>query len=160
MPGLWLSRSWTTRSRRDGEDAAAYVWVTRSEFLARVQAGGFLEWAEYLGNFYGTPLPEAPQGSDLLLEIDIQGARKVVEKFPAAIVVLLLPPSIEVQRQRLVDRGDSSEHVQNRIAKGREEVVEGRKLARFEVVNADLDRALQELTAIVLNTRGKDSDGS
>lgn len=160
VPELWLSRSWTTRARRPGEDEDAYVWVTPEQFRARVAAGGFFEWAEYLGNLYGTPVPEPPPGSDVLLEIDLQGAEQVLDKCPEAIVVLLLPPSVEVQRERLVSRGDSEEHVRKRLDKGREEVLRGRKLAQFEVVNGDLEQALEELAGIVLSTRRKDPDGS
>jgi len=134
-PSLWLSRSWTTRPRRAGEPADAYVFTDRDRFMARVDAGGFLEWAEFLDNLYGSPVPDPPAGQDVLLEIDLQGARQVVARRPDAVVVLLRPPSEEVQRQRLVGRGDSPEHVQRRLEEGRREVTEGRKLARYEVVN-------------------------
>ncbi len=159
MPRLWLSRSWTTRTRRRGEDEDAYVWVTPEQFRARAAAGGFFEWAEYLGNLYGTPVPEPPPGHDVLLEIELQGAEQVLAKCPDAVVVLLLPPSIEAQRARLVARGDTDDHVRRRLDKGREEVERGRKLARFEVVNRDVEQALQELADIVAWTR-KDADGS
>ena len=159
MPGLWLSRSWTTRSRRPGEAEDAYVWATPEEFRRRIAAGGFLEWAEYLGNLYGTPLPDPPPGSDVLLEIDLQGAEQVLAERPDAVVVLLLPPSADVQRQRLVARGDSEEHVRRRLDKGREEVERGRKLADHVVVNGDLEQALEELAGIVSKTRGKEVDG-
>ena len=160
MPHLWLSRSWTTRARRPGEAEDGYVWVSPAEFRRRVAEGGFLEWAEYLGNLYGTPVPDPPPGSDVLLEIDLQGAEQVLAACPGAVVVLLLPPSEEVQRARLVARGDPAEHVSRRLDKGREEVERGRELARHVVVNADLQQAVDELAAIVAETRGKDVDGS
>ncbi len=160
MPGLWLSRSWTTRARRPGEAEDAYVWVTPEQFRQRVADGGFFEWAEYLGNLYGTPVPDPPAGSDVLLEIDVQGAEQVLARCPGAVVVLLLPPSPELQRARLVARGDPAEHVDRRIAKGREEVARGRTLARHVVVNADLRQAVEELAGIVSGTRGKEVDGS
>lgn len=156
VPDLWLSRSWTTRPRRRGERANAYVWATPEEFRRRIEAGGFFEWAEYLGNLYGTPVPEPPGGADVLLEIDLQGAEQVVAKCPDAVVVLLVPPSEDVQRQRLVGRGDPAEHVARRIAKGREEILRGQALARYSVVNADLEQAVQELAGIVAGIRGKD----
>ncbi len=160
MPHLWLSRSWTTRPRRPGEAEDAYVWVTPEAFRRRVADGGFLEWAEYLGNLYGTPVPEPPPGHDVLLEIDLQGAEQVLAKNPDAVVVLLLPPSLEVQRERLVARGDSAEHVRRRLERGREEVARGQAIAKYVVVNEDLDRAVRELAGIVAKTRRKDGDGS
>ena len=98
---LWLSRSWTTRAPRDGEHPEAYVFVDRDRFVAHERSGGFLEWAEFLGNLYGTPVPEAPPGSDVLLEIELEGARQVLEARPDATVILLVPPSEEVQEARL-----------------------------------------------------------
>ena len=154
MPDLWLSRSWTTRPRRPGEPASAYVWVSRDEFMAHVAEGGFLEWAEYLGNLYGSPVPEVPAGTDVLLEIELQGARQVLEACPDAVVILLLPPTPEIQRARLVARGDPDDHVQRRLAMGVEEVRRGRELAAYQVVNGDLEQALDELAGIVSATRG------
>jgi guanylate kinase len=159
VPGLWLSRSWTTRARRPGEPEDAYVFVSAEEFRRRVSDGGFFEWAEYLGNLYGTPVPDPPPGSDVLLEIDVQGAEQVLAKIPDAVVVLLLPPSEDVQRSRLKSRGDSPDHVRKRVDKGREEVERGRKLAAYEVVNAELQQAVEQLAGIVSRTRGKDVDG-
>lgn len=153
MPDLWLSRSWTTRPRRPHERPDAYVWVTPEEFRAHADAGGFLEWAEYLGNLYGTPVPHVAPGTDVLLEIDMQGAAQVVAACPDAVVVLLLPPSVEAQRARLVARGDAEAHLRRRLDKGVEEVAVGRTLARHEVVNADLDQAVGELAGIVAATR-------
>ena len=159
-PRLWLSRSWTTRARRCGEPEDAYVFASRGEFLARATAGGFLEWAEFLGNLYGTPDPEPPPGCDVLLEIDVQGAEQVVAKRPDAVVVLLLPPSDEVQRARLTVRGDPPEHVERRIRTGRDEVRRARELAAYEVVNHEVGQAVTELAGIVTRIRGKEPDGS
>jgi guanylate kinase len=136
------------------------VWATPEAFRRRVAAGGFLEWAEYLGNLYGTPVPDPPPGSDVLLEIDLQGAEQVLAKNPDAVLVLLLPPSADVQRARLVARGDPEDHVRRRLEKGRLEVERGRELAGHVVVNADLDQAVQDLAGIVAGTRGKEVDGS
>jgi guanylate kinase len=152
-PSLWLSRSWTTRARRPGERHSAYVFVDRAAFEERARAGGFLEWAEFLGHLYGTPVPDPPPGSDVLLEIDLQGARQVVDQRSDATVVLLVPPSPEVQRQRLTARGDSPAHVAERLAKGETEVLEGRRLAAFEVVNDDVGRAVSEVAGILAGVR-------
>jgi guanylate kinase len=152
-PRLWLSRSWTTRPRRRREAADAYTFVDRARFEAAVAEGRFLEWAEFLGHLYGTPLPEAPDGRDVVLEIDLQGARQVRERFPDALVVLLLPPSVEVQRQRLEGRGDDDEEVARRIGLGVEEERIGRELTPFVVVNDDVDRAVAEVAGILERQR-------
>jgi guanylate kinase len=154
VPRLWLSRSWTTRSRRPGEDPDAYVFATREAFQRRIDEGGFLEWAEFLGNLYGTPNPEPPPGHDVLLEIDVQGARQVLDRHPDATVILLLPPSPEVQRARLENRGDSADHVRRRLQKAEEETRLGRVLAKgTEVVNDEVCRAVDEVAGIVKRTR-------
>jgi guanylate kinase len=135
------------------------VWATPEQFRSRIAEGGFFEWAEYLGNLYGTPMPDPPSGADVLLEIDLQGAEQVMARCPDAVVVLLLPPSAEVQQARLVARGDPAAQVRLRLDKGREEVARGRELAQHVVVNGDLERAVEELAGIVSRIRGKDADG-
>jgi guanylate kinase len=125
------------------------VFVNDASFRNRADEGGFLEWAEFLGHRYGTPVPSPPKGSDVLLEIDIQGARQVVEKEPEAIVILLLPPSDEIQGRRLAERGDPPAQVAARIETGREEVRQARRLAHYEVVNDDVNRATTEVAGIV-----------
>jgi guanylate kinase len=155
---LWLSRSWTTRPRRPSESSDAYTFVDRDRFQERIDAGGFLEWAEFLGHLYGTPLPDAPPGQDVVLEIDLQGARQVKERDPDALVVLLVPPSPEVQRQRLRRRGDDAAEVDRRIAKGAEEMRLGRELTPFVVVNDEVDRAVSEVAGILDTHRNRPSD--
>jgi guanylate kinase len=152
-PTLWLSRSWTTRDPRPGEQPGAYVFVDDETFRAHAAAGGFLEWAEFLGHLYGTPNPTPPNGSDVLLEIDIQGARQVVAARPDAVVVLLLPPSPEVQAGRLQGRGDTAEHVAQRIQKGVDEVRSGMEIAQHVVVNNDVEQAMGEVAGIVDRAR-------
>jgi guanylate kinase len=152
-PDLWLSRSWTTRSRRPGEPEGAYTFVDRASFDRRVEEGGFLEWAQVLGELYGTPAPEAPPGKDVVLEIDVQGARSVLSRCPSALVVLVLPPSREAQAKRLRARGDSEEQVASRLSLGELEEAEGRALAAHVVVNDDLERATAELAGIIQSHR-------
>ena len=146
---LWLSRSWTTRARREGEDPDAYVWVTPEAFRERAEAGGFLEWAEFLGNLYGTPTPDPPDGMDVLLEIDVQGARQVKAAYPEAVGVLVRPPSREVQEARLRGRGDPEEKIQQRLLLADREEWEGAGLADHEVVNDDLDGVVEEVAGII-----------
>ena len=153
-PSIWLSRSWTTRAPRPGErDQGAYEFVDRETFEDAISRGGFFEWSEFLDNLMGTPIPDPPAGADVLLEIDVQGAEQVLVQRPDAVVVLLLPPSAEVQAARLAARGDDDEHVRRRVELGRSEVERGGRIAQHTIVNEDLQQAVSELTAIVDGTR-------
>ena len=152
-PSLWLSKSWTSRPPREGEGPDDYVFVEREAFEAHVEQGGFLEWAEFLGNLYGTPVPDAEPDRDVLLEIEIEGARQVRALRPDATVILLVPPSEEHQEARLRGRGDPEEHVLRRIEKGRAELAQGRELADFEVINDDLEQAVGQVLGILGSLR-------
>jgi guanylate kinase len=148
-----LSRSWTTRPQRPGESADAYVFVDRSTFEARVTDGGFFEWAEYLGHLYGTPTVEPLPGRDVLLEIDLQGARQVRALRPDATLILLLPPSVEAQVERLRSRGDDESHIHRRLTEGAEEERSGREIAHHVVVNGTVDQATRDVAGIVEGCR-------
>jgi guanylate kinase len=148
-PRLWLSRSWTTRPRRPGEPADAYEFVDRATFEHRARQGGFFEWAEFLGDLYGTPLAEPPPGKDVLLEIDLQGARQVRSRRPDATLILLRPPSSEVQAARMRARGDDEGRIAARVEAGREEERVGRELADAVVVNNELSQATAEIAGIL-----------
>jgi len=154
-PRLRLSRSWTTRARRPGEDPDAYVFVDRAAFAAREAAGGFLEHADFLGDRYGTPTPDPDDERDLLLEIDVQGAAQVVDRFDDVLLILLVAPSLDVQRQRLEARGDPPEQVARRLERGGAEVAAGRALGAVEVVNDDLTQTVAELARLIDGARGR-----
>ncbi len=158
---LWLSRSWTTRRRRPSEDAGAYVFVDRDEFMDRVKAGGFVEWTEFAGNgqLYGTPTLDAPDGCDVVLEIEIDGAAQIKQRYPEAVLILIAAPSPQVQAQRLRQRGDDEQSVARRLSVGQEEDRVGRAMADYIVVNDDLGRASQELAAIVDVCRQRADNG-
>jgi guanylate kinase len=148
-PRLWLSRSWTTRARRPGEPDDAYVFVDRPTFEAHAAAGGFFEWAEFIGNLYGTPVPDPDPSRDVLLEIDLQGARQVRALRPDATLILLLPPSPDVQADRLRGRGDDEAHVARRLAEGEEEEREGRRIADAVVINDTIAQATADVASIL-----------
>lgn len=154
---LWLSRSWTTRGRRPGEAADAYVFVDRATFLRRVEEGGFLEWTEFAGNgrLYGTPLPDPPPGRDVLLEIELDGAAQVKGRFPEAVLVFIVAPSAGEREARMRSRGDDEASIRRRIAVGAEEERQGRSIADHVVVNDRVDRAAAEVAGILARRRAQ-----
>jgi len=155
---LWLSRSWTTRSRRANEDGTEYRFVDRATFERAINEHHFLEWAEVHGNLYGTPLTKAPPGDDVLLEIEVQGAEQVQQKIPAAVVFLILPPSMHQLEERLRARGDSEEHIARRLSATPQELARGKELASHVVLNDDLERAVGEILSILEGLRRQRRD--
>ena len=151
---LWLSRSWTTRAQRPGERDDAYVFTDAATFERRIEDGGFLEWTEFLGNYYGTPTPEPAGGADVVvLEIEVDGARQVKAKQSDALLIFVLPPSRAEQERRLRERGDPSDKVFARLRKAEDEEPIGRALADHLVVNDDLEDTINDLLAIIEGAR-------
>lgn len=148
-PRLWLSRSWTTRAQRQSESADAYVFTDRASFEARIGAGGFLEWTDFLGNYYGTPTPDPVVGRDVVLEIEVNGAMQVKKLHPEAVLIFVLPPSRDEQERRLRGRGDSEDRVAERLQKALDEEPVGLSLANHVVVNDDLERTVDEMMEII-----------
>jgi len=137
-----FSVSATTRAPRPGEqDGVNYHYITREDFEQRIANGGMLEYTEYCGNYYGTPRKEAEEvlmgGKNLILEIETDGAAQVKEKYPDAVLILLLPPSFRVQEQRLRGRATETEDkILARLSRTREEVA-GFGLYDYVVYNYD-----------------------
>lgn len=148
-----MSRSWTTRARRPTEAPDAYTFVDKATFEAYARADGFLEWATVLGELYGTPMPDAPPGMDVLLEIDVEGARQVLSRCDDVVCILLLPPSVDDQYERLVGRGDSEERARLRLELGRRETDFGREIADYVVVNEDVSQTVDEFAVIIEKER-------
>ena len=152
--GIELSVSATTREPREGEvDGVNYYFMDKDAFQERIDQGGFLEYAEVFGNFYGTPLKPVEEklakGIDVLLEIDVQGGAKVKEVYPEGIFLFILPPSLEELRNRLIKRGkDSMEVIEHRLSIAMEEI---RQMFGYDyfVVNDDLEEAVRLVKAIV-----------
>ena len=150
---LTLSRSWTTREKRPGEHEDAYMFTSREHFEQHRDNGGFLEWTEFLGNYYGTPIPDLSSGRDIVLEIEVDGAQQVKVRHPDSVLVFVLPPSRDEQRRRLIGRGDPGHKVLERLRKAEEEEPIGLALADFTIVNDDLGRTVDELVEIISELR-------
>jgi guanylate kinase len=157
FPDMTLSISCTTRPRRRGEvPGRDYHFVTAAEFAARRSRGGFAEWARVHGALYGTP--RAPlertlrRGRDALLEIDVQGTRKIKRLYPAAVSVFILPPSLGALERRLARRGTDRKTILKRLETSPREI---REIMRYDYVveNRDLRQAVASVKAIVTAER-------
>jgi guanylate kinase len=152
------SVSFTTRPPRPGEENGRdYVFVTVPEFEAGIRSGRWAEWARVHGNYYGTSADVLAQslssGFDILLDIDVQGALQICARFPESVTIFIMPPSLEVLRQRLVSRGtDRPEVIAMRIENAGQEMAQ-RGVYRHVVVNDDLETAITELIHIIASYR-------
>jgi guanylate kinase len=158
LPGLQFSVSFTTRlprpNEKEGED---YHFVSHSVFQKMVERNEFLEWAEVLGNRYGTPRPDLKklksEGMDLILDIDTQGAKLVLKEAAQPILIYILPPSLKILRERLMKRGvDSLERVKFRLSNARKDMEEASGY-HYVIVNDRMEDAIEKLKSIIIAER-------
>jgi guanylate kinase len=158
LPGLQFSVSFTTRlprpNEREGED---YHFVSHAVFQRMVEKNEFLEWAEVLGNRYGTPRPDLKklesEEIDLILDVDTQGAKKAMKEIDQPILIYLLPPSLKVLRERLLNRGvDSLEMVKFRLSNARKDIEEA-YWYHYVIVNDRIGDAIEKLKSIIISER-------
>lgn len=160
LPDLALSRSYTSRAARAGETHGVdYNFVTRSRFEDMIAAGEFLEWADVFGNLYGTCATDTEQflarGQDVVLVIDVQGARQVRQRCTGTVAIFVMPPSFEVLERRLRGRSkDSEEAMQRRLQTARNEVASFMEY-EYVIVNDELEACVDRLRAIVLAERAR-----
>lgn len=146
-PDLYYSVSATTRTPREGEiNGQHYHFISRSEFEKLVAKGEFIEWAEFAGNYYGTPkaavLERINSGQCVLLEIELEGARQIRASFPKALSIFLLPPSIKELENRIRGRGqDSEDAITKRMRRAIEEISAADEFD-LQIINDDLEKAL------------------
>jgi guanylate kinase len=158
LPGVRFSVSTTTRTPRSNErEGVDYHFVDRAVFLDMVRRGEFLEWAEVLGNFYGTALNNVDilekEKVDLILDVDTQGARQVSGKLDQAVLIFILPPSPGILQQRLMNRGlDSPEAIQFRLANASKEIQEAQEY-QYVIINDRMEEAVDQLRAIIIAER-------
>lgn len=159
---LYLSVSATTRTPRAGEvEGKDYYFLSRDRFQAMIESGQLLEWAEYAGNYYGTPSATVEEqialGKLVLLEIEVVGARQIQQTFPHALRIFILPPSVEELERRLRDRAtDSEAAIRKRLERALAEIAT-RDEFDVQIINDDLETALQEIEAAIFGTPARSS---
>lgn len=153
-PGLYLSTSATTRAPRPGEvHGRDYYFVQRAEFEDLIQQGELLEWAEFAGNYYGTPrqpvTTQIQRGNQVILEIELEGARQVAHTFPSALRIFIAPPSLAELERRIRDRGQDSEGaIARRLGRATVELAAAPEFD-LQIINDDLERATAALAQVL-----------
>jgi guanylate kinase len=164
LDDTWLSVSVTTRPQAPMEQNGREYWfLSRSEFHQRIADGSLLEYAEVFGNLYGTPRDKTEEalaaGRTVILEIDVQGAKKVKAMYPQATMIFILPPSDKVLAERMTHRGrESGEVAARRLGGAGSEIAAAGDLYDHMVINDDLERAIREIVQIVENAPQIDAD--
>lgn len=151
--GYALSVSCTTRAPRPGEvDGKSYFFISREEFLEKIEKGGFLEYNRHFENYYGTPreyVESELEKRNVLLEIEVDGALQVKKAYPGAILIMLLPPSVEELRARLIGRGsESREKIEERLSRMDYELSK-KTLYDYTVVNDNLEECVEKVLNII-----------
>jgi len=154
VPNMEISVSCTTRNPRDGEtDGKDYYYKSQDEFIQMIQNGEFLEHAQVFDHFYGTPYKHVKKkldkGIDVLLEIDIQGAEQVREKYAEAVLIFLVPPSMDELKARIMSRGsETEEQMKKRFAKAYSEL---ERIHQYEyvIINDDIDEVVRKIRCII-----------
>lgn len=160
VPGLSFSVSYTTRAPRATEqNGREYFFVDKPTFEQMIERGEFLEWANVYGQLYGTSVRQVQDerlaGHDIILEIDVQGAESIRHKIPDAVSVFILPPSFELLRQRLLARGTDSPAALETRLRGAPLEVEQYKHFQYVILNDDINRASQQLAAVIHAERAR-----
>lgn len=170
VPGLSLSISATTRPRREGKEVHGrdYLFLSEEDFRNQADGGAFLEWADFSGHYYGTPAERVREdlaaGLDVLLEIELEGARQVLERCPEALMIFIMPPSpAELERRLRGRKTESEDAIQRRLARAKEEIAAitegtwmGSREFDYVIVNDSVKRAADELARIIERTRDED----
>jgi len=158
-PELYLSVSVTTRAPRPGEiDGKHYYFINRDQFEQMVAKSELLEWAEYAGNYYGTPKKQLEaqirQGQWVILEIELEGARQIQQTFPSALRIFILPPSIAELEQRIRSRGqDSDSAIAQRLSRAQSEIAAASEFD-LQIINDQLETALLNIEAAIFSHQG------
>jgi guanylate kinase len=154
LGGLAYSVSYTTRPPRKGErQAVEYHFISEAEFRRGIDQGRWAEWARVHGNYYGTSARWIQEtlnsGRDILLDIDLQGARQMVRRFPDAVTIFIMPPSLSELERRLRQRAaDSQQDIDLRLKNAKDEIAQ-RNFCRHELINDDIGKAVQELVGLI-----------
>jgi guanylate kinase len=162
VPGLYYSVSYATRSPRPGEvDGTDFHFVTKAGFIAMRNRDEFAEWAEVHGHFYGTPAAALEgalrRGLDVLLDIDTHGARQLRQRYPEAVSVFIMAPSMAELEARLHERKSDAPHeIQRRLSRAREEIAAWRQYD-YLIINRDVKEAVDQLAAIIQTERCRTS---
>lgn len=160
FPEMRYSVSFTTRQRRRGEqDGVDYHFINKRDFKNGIKSGKWAEWAVVHGNYYGTSADflakGLAEGRDILLDLDVQGTRQILARYPGSVAIFIMPPSLEVLRERLEARGtDSAESIAIRLKNAEREIAQ-LDLFQHVIINEQLSKAVQELISIIQKYRAQ-----